>query len=351
MNIFNLLDYLIENQGSDIHVIVGHQPVVRVDGELRPVETAPVLSPDDVQALIDPLLTPEQKEFVRVNKELDLGYQYGKKGRFRTNIYHSQGHLAACLRLIPTEIRTIEELNLPSVLHKITEWQQGFVLITGPTGEGKSSTLAAIIDEINRQRAEHIVTIEDPIEFVYEPKQSIISQRQLHRDTQDWNVALRSVLREDPDIILVGEMRDAETMGAAITAAETGHLVFATLHTSTAAQTIDRIIDVFPSHQQSQVRQQLAANVKAVVSQRLLKRIQGGRVPALEIMIANNAIRNLIREEKIYQIDNVIQTAAQDDMILMENYLLQLVQKGAVARDVALRHSFRPHELRRLMGM
>ncbi len=350
MNIFNLLDNLIESQGSDIHIIVGHQPVLRIDGELRPVEAAPVLSPKDAKALIDPLLTPEQKDFLEVNKEIDLGYQYGEKARFRTNIYHAKGHVAACLRLIPSEIKSLEELNLPNALRKITEWRQGFVLVTGPTGEGKSSTLAALVDEINTKRGEHIVTIEDPIEFVYEPKKSIISQREVHHDTQDWQIALRSVLREDPDIVLVGEMRDAETMAAAITAAETGHLVFATLHTSTTAQTVDRIIDVFPAHQQPQIRQQLAANIKGVVSQRLLKRAQGGRMPALEIMFANPAIRNLIRENKVFQIDSVIQTSSDADMILMENYLLNLVQKGSVTRDVALKAAFRPHELERLMG-
>jgi len=255
MNIFDLLSKLIELDGSDLHIKVGAQPFFRVDGELKPVENTPVLDPKSVRLLIEPLLSQEQVELFTVNKELDLGYQFQDKARFRINVFLAQGNWAAALRLIPQRIKTIEELSLPPDLNKLAQFNQGFVLVTGPTGEGKSSTLAAVIDQINHTRAEHILTIEDPTEYVYAPDKSIISQREMNHDTQDWNLALRAALREDPDIVLVGEMRDHETIATAITVAETGHLVFATLHTGSAAQTMDRIIDVFPSEQQGQIRQ------------------------------------------------------------------------------------------------
>jgi twitching motility protein PilT len=350
MNIYDLLDQLVQLEGSDLHIIVGSQPHFRVNGKLVPVENSPVLEPEDTVALIKPLMTQEQQEYVEVNKELDFGYQFKDKGRFRTNVYHAKGHLAAALRLIPAEIKTLDELNIPEAVHRFGKWKQGLVLVTGPTGEGKSSTLAAVIDEINETRAEHIVTIEDPIEFVYEPKKSIISQRELNHDTEDWTIALRSVLREDPDIVLVGEMRDFETISSAITVAETGHLVFATLHTASAAQTMDRIIDVFPAHQQGQIRQQLAATVKAVASQRLLPTTTGGRFPALELMFANDAIRNLVREGKTHQIDNVIQTSGSAGMMLIETHLSQLIQQGVISEEAAMRQAFRPNELARLLG-
>jgi len=333
-----------------LHIIPGSQPVFRITGELRPVENTPVLSAEQALTLIEPLLTKEQKEYVEVNKELDLGYQFGDKGRFRINVYYTKGNLAASLRLIPAEIKSIEQLNLPEAYHRFSSWIQGFVLVTGPTGTGKSSTLAAVIDEINEERAEHIITVEDPIEFVYQPKSSIISQRELGHDTKDWEIALRSALRADPDIILVGEMRDKETMAAALTAAETGHLVFATLHTNTVAQTIDRIIDVFPSHQQSQIRKQLAATIRAVASQRLIRSTQGGLMPAVELMFANDAIRNLVRESKIHQIDTVVQTSGAEGMMLIESHLLQMVQKGLIEQEDALKVAFRPKEMARLLN-
>jgi len=350
MNIYDLLAQLVELDGSDLHLIVGSQPYFRIDGELVPVEGSPILDPQSIRVLIEPLLSEEQKEMVAVDKELDLGYQFQEKARFRINVYFSQGSWAAALRLIPQRIRTIEELSLPPDLNKLSQYKQGFVLVTGPTGEGKSSTLAAVIDQINHSRAEHILTIEDPIEYVYQPQKSIISQREMHHDTQDWSMALRAALREDPDVVLVGEMRDHETIASAITVAETGHLVFATLHTGTAAQTMDRIIDVFPAEQQGQVRQQLANTIVAVVSQRLVPRQGGGRIPAIELMFANDAIRNLIREGKTFQIDNVLQTSGQQGMMLIENHFIHLIQQGLVSRETAIKHAFRPNEMMRLLG-
>jgi twitching motility protein PilT len=350
MNIHDILDLTAQKNGSDIHIIAGIPPMLRVDGELEPVEGAPVLTGQQTELLISPLMTQEQKDFVATNKEIDFGYQFKDIGRFRVNVYTQKGTLAASLRLIPAKIRTIEELSLPPVFHKLVEYNQGLILVTGPTGEGKSSTLAAMIDEINTKRGEHILTVEDPIEFVYQPKKSIISQREVGGDTIGWDLALRSALREDPDIVLIGELRDKETISAALTIAETGHLVFGTLHTFSAAQTIDRIIDVFAAEQQGQVRQQLAATLQAVVSQRLLPKIGGGRIAATEVMIGVPAIRNLIREEKIHQIDNVIQTSSQIGMNLLESHLLQLVQQGVVSPDKASDYAIRREEFDRLAG-
>lgn len=350
MNIHDILAQLVQVEGSDIHIVVGSPPMMRIHGNLVSVEGAPVLTGKQTEALILPLLTQEQKDYVSVNKELDFGYTFQDKGRFRINVYHSQGSLGAALRLIPSHIKSIEDLQLPPIMNEFANFNQGLVLLTGPTGEGKSTTLASIIDQINSTRAEHIVTVEDPIEFVYTPKKSVISQREIHHDTNSWEIALRSVLREDPDVVLIGEMRDFETIAAALTISETGHLVFATLHTSTAAETIDRIVDVFPARQQGQIRQQLAATVKVIASQRLLPAVGGGRIAALEIMIANPAIRNLIREGKTHQIDTVIQTQTAAGMMLFESHLLQLVQRNAITPETAIAQSFRPAEMHRLMG-
>ncbi|HCR81782.1 MAG TPA: type IV pili twitching motility protein PilT [Candidatus Pacebacteria bacterium] len=350
LNIQLLLDTLIQRDGSDLHFLVGSPPHLRVNGQLAPAENTVPLTQELAEQLIGSLLSPEQLEYLRANKELDFGYQYNEQARFRVNVYYEKGQLAAALRLIPTKIRTVDELGLPALFHQLSHFSQGLILVTGPEGEGKSTTLAAVIDEINHTRSEHIITVEDPIEFVYVPDKSIISQREVNRDTHSWDLALRSALREDPDVVLIGEMRDFETIASAITIAETGHLVLATLHTATAAQTVDRIIDVFPAHQQDQVRMQLAATLRVVASQRLVPRSSGGMQAVFELMIANSAIRNLIRENKTHQIDNVIQTSTADGMTLIENDLLRLVQQGVISKERAIMTAFRPTELNRLLG-
>jgi twitching motility protein PilT len=349
MTIEDMLTLCIKNAASDLHLIVGSFPCLRVNGDLVPIDGEPMLVPARTQELVFGLLTQELKDQLLVNKEVDFSYQYKEFGRFRVNAYSHKGTLAAALRLIPNKIKTIEELRLPTTLHQFATLRQGFILVTGPTGQGKSSTLAAIIDEINNSRADHILTIEDPIEFLYTPKKSIISQRELHSDTHSWEVALKSALREDPDVVLVGEMRDYETIAAALTVAETGHLVFATLHTNSASQTIDRIIDVFPEHQQAQVRMQLANTLQAVVSQRLMKTLQDDRVAAVEILLATGAVRNIIREGKTFQLDNVISTSADMGMIPLEASLAKLVNQGLVSYQKAEEVAVWPDQLARLV--
>ncbi|MEP7167375.1 MAG: type IV pilus twitching motility protein PilT [Candidatus Woesebacteria bacterium] len=349
MTIEDMLSLCIKNGASDLHLIVGSFPCLRVNGDLVPIEGEPLLVAERSQELIFGLLTQELKDQLLVNKEVDFSYQFKDFGRFRVNAYAHKGTLAAALRLIPNKIKTIEELRLPTIMHQFATLRQGFILVTGPTGQGKSSTLAAIIDEINNSRADHILTIEDPIEFIYTPKKSIISQRELHADTHSWEVALKSALREDPDVVLVGEMRDYETISAALTVAETGHLVFATLHTNSASQTIDRIIDVFPEHQQAQVRMQLANTLQAVVSQRLMKTLQDDRVAAVEILLASGAVRNIIREGKTFQLDNVISTSSDTGMIPLEASLAKLVNQGLVSYQKAEEVAIWPDQLARLV--
>lgn len=349
ITIHDLMQKVVDLQGSDLHLVCGNPAILRVDGELRRVEM-PLITSAQNKELIFSILTQEQQDYVKVNKELDFGFQYQEKARFRVNVYHASGALALAARLIPEKIKTIEELDLLPILHDFTLYPQGLVLLTGPTGEGKSTTLAALIDEINHKRAEHILTIEDPIEFIYQPDKSIISQREVNQDTHGWDIALRSALREDPDVVLIGEMRDHETIASAITIAETGHLVFATLHTNTASESMDRIIDVFPAAQQPQIRQQLAGVIRAVVSQRLLPKKGGGRVAALEVMIANAAVRNLIRESKAFQIESIIQTSSEQGMFLFEKHLFMLVQQGKITAETARNRAFRPDEIERMLA-
>jgi twitching motility protein PilT len=347
-SIHQLLDLVVERDASDLHISKGYPVMLRVDGSLVNVNQA-VVQEEHTQDLILPVLPEQKKELLEVNREVDLAYAHKEDARFRINAYYQQQSLAAAFRLIPNKIRTIDELKLPQVYHQLANLRQGLVLVTGPTGSGKSTTLAAVINEINQTRPDHIITIEDPIEYVFPKGKAMVDQRELHEDTHSWEIALKSALRQDPDVILVGEMRDYDTISSAITLAETGHLVFATLHTNSASQTIDRIIDVFPEHQQSQVRSQLSNVIEAVVAQRLLPLDKGGRTAVSEIMIATPAIRNLIREAKTHQIDNVIRTSADIGMISLEHSLVKLVREGGINMEKAQEYAVHPEEVVRLM--
>ena len=349
MDIKQLLQSVIDAKASDLHLVSGIPPTLRKDGELMPIPTLGILTPDVIDGLLKQVLTSEQIERLTVNKELDFSLPFSEKGRFRVNAYTQKGSLAAAFRLIPLTIPSIESLGLPPILHSFTSLRQGFVLITGPTGHGKSTTLAAMIQEINQNRAVHIVTIEDPIEFVFNPVKSIISQREMRSDTHSWEIALRSALREDPDVVFIGEMRDYETIAAALTVAETGHLVFATLHTNSAAQSIDRIVDVFPEEQQQQVRLQLSNVIEAVFSQRLIQGITKGRVVAYEVMLGSTAIKTAIREGKTHQIESTLETSREIGMSTLERSLADLVKKGMVTLEIAQSWSLRPEELMRLV--
>jgi twitching motility protein PilT len=349
MNIKDLLQLTVDKNASDLHLIVGMPPVIRVDGELEVLNSETVYSPDMIQETLKEVMEAEQFERLMVNREIDFSLAFSEKARFRVNAYTQKKTLAVAFRVVPLLIPSLDSLGLPTILHSFTNLKQGFVLITGPTGHGKSTTLAALLDEINTTRATHIVTVEDPIEFVFSPHKSIISQREMGNDTHSWSIALRSVLREDPDVVLIGEMRDYETIAAALTIAETGHLVFATLHTNSAAQTIDRIVDVFPDEQQTQVKLQLSNVLEAVVSQRLIPSTSGGRVVASEMLFATTAIRTAIREGKTHQIDSIIQTSSESGMSSLEASLADLVRQGKVSIDVANDYALRPEYLSRLI--
>lgn len=349
MEIQQLLQLTQDRGASDLHLIVGVPPTLRIEGVLTAIPGEPPLTPQDSERLIKSVLTSEQTERLLVNREIDFSLPFSANARFRVNAYTQKGTLASSFRLIPLEITPIDELGLPPICHSFAQLRQGFILVTGPTGHGKTTTIAAILDEINRTRAEHIVTIEDPIEFVFRPAKSIISQREMRDDTHSWEIALRSVLREDPNVVLVGEMRDFETIAAALTTAETGHLVFATLHTNSAAQTMDRIVDVFPEEQQEQVRMQLAAVMEGVFSMRLVPGISGKRVVSYEVMLGTPAIRTTIREAKTHQIDNIIQTSVELGMSTLESSLALLVKQGVITLETAQSWALRPEELSRLV--
>jgi twitching motility protein PilT len=344
-----LLEEVIKKKASDLHLQVGLPPMLRVDGGLTPVPGSDVLTEETVELLIFAILDDDQKQILLKDKEFDFSFAFGDLGRFRVNAFHERGNLAAALRLIPNEILSIEQLGLPTIVNKFAEYPRGLVLVTGPTGSGKSTTLAALVHRINMERAQHIITIEDPIEFTHKSKRSVIVQREVHYDTYSFSAALRSALREDPDVVLIGEMRDLETIAAAITIAETGHLVFATLHTNSAAQSIDRMIDVFPPHQQPQIRAQLSNILMAIASQRLIPTIGGGRVAAAEILIATPAVRNIIREGKSHQLDAVIQTGAEYGMQSMDKTLVNLIHNGTITYDEARNYAVDLEELDRLM--
>jgi twitching motility protein PilT len=348
--IYQLFGEVIKRQASDLHLIAGLFPFVRVDGRLYSLPSPAPLTKEETEELVFSLCTQEQREIITTNRELDFSYDFEDEGRFRINAYYQKDSLAAAFRLVPKEVKSIEKLNLPQICHEFTKLKQGFILVTGPTGHGKSTTIASILAEINQARPCHLVTIEDPIEFTFTPNKAIISQREMNRDTHSWKLALRSVLREDPDVVFVGEMRDLETISAALTVAETGHLVFSTLHTNSAAQTIDRIVDIFPEGAREQVRIQFSSVLAGVVSQRLIPALSGGRLPAAEIMLASTAVRTAIREGKSHMIDNIIQTSREVGMISLETSLAKLVNEGRISFDVAQEYALRPQELLRLVG-
>jgi len=350
MEIKRILEMCVQYQASDVHIMVGSQPFLRLHGRLVPVPESTVVTPEIANQLVIPLLGEKQRELVEVDKELDFSYALPSGSRFRVNVYQEKGNIAAALRYIPEKILPIEQLGLPSILGDLTELKQGLVLVTGPTGHGKSTALAAMIDKINRERSEHIVTIEDPIEFVHKPIKSIISQRELHADTHSWGVALKSVLREDPNVVLVGEMRDYETIEAALTIAETGHLVFATLHTNNAPQTVDRIVDVFPEDQQSQIRSQLSSVLEGVLSMRLVPSIDNKRVAVVEVLLSSSAVQSIIRDGKTHMLVNAMQTSGDAGMRTIEMALAESYGKKLISLETAREYAMNLEELNRLVA-
>jgi twitching motility protein PilT len=345
------LKQTIELKASDLHMTVGSPPMVRVRGELRALENYPPLNSKDTRDLIYSILSNDQRKKLEQEWQVDFSYSVPSQGRFRVNAYMQRASIGAAFRLIPAEIKSIEQLGLPASVHEFVTKPRGFVLVTGPTGSGKSTSLAAMIDEINQTRKEHILTIEDPIEFLHRHKSCVVNQREIGSDAQSFALGLKAALRQDPDVILVGEMRDLETISTALTAAETGHLVFATLHTQDTAQTIDRIIDVFPPHQQQQVRVQLSVALQGIMTQQLLPTADGsGRVACTEVLSVTPAVRNLIREGKTHQIHSVLQTSASKGMQSMDAALATLVRAGKITRELAESRSSTPEELRRLLG-
>lgn len=344
-----LLEEVITRNATDLHLSVNKPPIVRINGSLNFLTDMPVLDADRVEKLAMGLLNEEQKAKFLENRDIDLSVTYKDKARFRLNIYQERNHLALEARFIPTQIRTIEELHLPPILHRFTQASQGFFLVVGPSGHGKSTALAAMIDEINHSRQDHIITIEDPIEYIFPQDKCIIDQREVGVDVLDFHQGLRALFRQDADIGMIGEMRDPETISTAMTGAETGHLIFSTLHTNTAAQTIDRIIDTFPPHQQGQIRMQLAATLLGILSRRLIPSVKGGMINAVELLIANSAVRNLIREGKTHQIDMVIETSSEEGMISLNRSLAELVESGLISVENAELYAINPRELRMIL--
>ncbi len=344
-----LVETVVAQGASDLHLGAGHAPIVRVSGSLMPLLTEQPLTREDVLGLLTEILSPERMKKFLETREADFSYSYGDTARFRGNSFFERGEIGVALRLIPRVIRTVAELNLPPFIEQFASREQGFFLVVGPVGQGKTTTLAALIEKINEERAEHIVTIEDPIEYLFENKKSLVDQREVRVDTADFQVALASVFRQDVDVLMIGEMRTPETMAAAVTAAETGHLVFSTLHTNNAVQTIDRIIDSFPSGQQEQIRIQLAGSLAGIFSQRLLPRISGGLVPAYELLLNTNAVANLIREKRTHEIQTLVETGADEGMVDMNRSLADLVRRGEISPDNAYSRSLTPKVLERLL--
>jgi twitching motility protein PilT len=344
----DLVDLIVKEGASDLHLSEGRTPIIRVSGGLIPLVKKPVLSAVDMKGFVGIFLSAEGRAILERDKAADFSYSLTQT-RFRGNIYYRQGSLSIALRLIPRVIRTLAELNLPPILETFTRKRQGFFLVVGPVGQGKTTTLATLVEIINQTRAEHILTIEDPIEYQFESKRSIIDQREVRIDTPDFSDALVAMFREDIDVCMVGEMRDKMTIGTAVTAAETGHLIFSTLHTNDASQTINRIIDSFPSDQQDQIRVQLAASMTGIFSQRLIQRISGGLIPAYELLINNNAVGNLIREKRIHEIDTVIETSSQEGMIDFNRSLAELVRAGEITVESAYLNSHNPKVLEKMI--
>lgn len=344
-----LLEEVVKKKASDMHLQVGLPPILRVDGSLVQLPNHTALTEENIEALVFSVMDEDQKQILIKDKEFDFSFAFGDIARFRVNAFHERGNIAVALRLIPSQILSIEELGLPPVINTFADYPRGLVLVTGPTGSGKSTTLASIIDKINHERPTHILTIEDPIEYTHKSAKSVIAQREVHYDTYSFGVALRSALREDPDVVLIGEMRDLETIAAAITIAETGHLVFATLHTNSASQSVDRMIDVFPAHQQPQIRTELSNILMAICSQRLIPTIGGGRIAAAEILVVTSAVRNIIREGKSHQLEAVIQTGAQYGMQGMDKTLAQYVHQGTISYDEAVNFAVDLNEFNRLV--
>ncbi|MBI2050088.1 MAG: PilT/PilU family type 4a pilus ATPase [Candidatus Staskawiczbacteria bacterium] len=344
-----LLNIVVKEEASDLLIAVGHHPTIRITGQLVPLADEQKISADDAEGFAFSLIKEEKKQKLLSEKEIDFSYDFDGKSRFRVNIFFQKDGISIALRLIPPKIRTIEELNMPPVLHEFTGRSQGLVLVTGASGQGKSTTLAAMVDEINHTRSVHIITIEDPIEYVYEADRSIIDQREIGTDTLNFTNALRATFRQNPDVIMVGEMRDLETISTAITVAETGHLVFATLHTNSASQSIHRIVDVFPAEQQNQIRFQLAGSLLGIISQRLIPRIRGGFIPVCEVMICNPAVATLIRENKVHEIPAVIETSSREGMISLNRALADLVRSKEISLNDAINFSLNPLELKNLL--
>ncbi len=345
-----LLRITVNENASDLHISASHPPIIRIHGKLIALSQKPVITSHDAREIAMEMMSRQQKEKLLNNYEVDFSYNYKDVARFRVNVFFQRGEVSCAMRLVPAKILSLEELNMPTSLYDFCEYSQGFLLITGPTGHGKSTTLAALVNKINQEKFKHIITIEDPIEYVFKEERSLIDQREVYQDALSFPRALKSVFRQDPDVIMVGEMRDPITIATAITAAETGHLVFSTLHTNSASQTIHRIIDSFPPEQQGQIRAQLSSALLGVVSQRIIPGIKGGLVPACEIMIASPAVCNLIRENKIHEIDLVIETSSEQGMISLNKSLFNLVKKREISLKNALSYSRNPAELKRMVG-
>ena len=340
---------MVKQNASDLHLTVGRHPTIRIDGLLYAISKKEFCTAEYTRGIVTTVLGKERMEQLERDREVDLSFDFKEKARFRVNAFFQRGFLSVAMRLIPTKIRTLEELSLPPIIREFTKPSQGFVLVAGPTGHGKSTTLAAIVDEINHSRAEHIITVEDPIEYVFTPDRAILDQREVYHDSLSFHRALRAIFRQDADVVMIGEMRDPETIATAVTAAETGHLIFSTLHTNSAAQTVDRIIDSFPPQAQGQIKSQLASSLLGIISQRLIPRIGGGVVPAVELLLANSAVRTLIREGKTHQLDLVIETGADEGMISLNKSLASLVHTGAIAFEDAETYSQNPQELHMML--